>query len=153
MERPIRRAAVFAFAAIALLIGGCEFRSFEIWIPDFDSNQVRGVWIYQQVNTGAFEKAGQLVFTGPFYKDGVEVISYTADGFVNENGNQIHVETEVVRSPQNPDEVTLQIWIPCRVPAAMRVTTYNAVDESPLSDEMLYLFRDSPSMGTKATAS
>jgi hypothetical protein len=153
MERPIRRAAVLAFAAIALLIGGCEVRSFEIWIPDFDSSQVRGVWIYQQATTGVFEKAGQLVFTDPFYKNGVEMLSYTADGLVDENGNQIHLETKVVRSPQNPDQVTLRIWIPCEPPAAIRVTTYNAVDESPLSGEVLYLFRDSPSMGTNATAS
>ena len=154
MERSIRRAAVFALAAIALCLGGCEVKSFKIWIPDFDSSQVRGVWIYQLSQTsGEYEKMMQLVFAEPFYKGGAEVLTYTADGFVDEDGTQIHVETPVVRNPENPDEVTLEIWFPCEPPVAIRVSTYNAIDESPLSDETLYLFLDSPSKGTNATAS
>ena len=154
MERSIRRAAVFALAAIALCLGGCEVKSLRIWIPDFDSNQVRGVWIYQLSRTsGEYEKMLQLVFTDPFYKEGAEVVSYTGDGFVDEEGNQIHVDTQVVRNPENPDEVTIQLWFPCDPPTAIRVSTYNEFDESPLSDEALYLFLNSPSMGTKATAS
>jgi hypothetical protein len=153
MQRSIRRAAVFASAAIALCLVGCELRSFKIWIPDFDSSQVRGVWIYQQATSGAYERMLQLVFTEPFYRDGAEVLMYTADGFADEDGIQIHVETQVVRNPENPDEVTLEISFPCDPPTAIRMSTYNAVDESPLSDEVLYLFLDSPSMGTKATAS
>jgi len=139
MERSIRRAAVFTFAAIALCLVGCELKSFKIWIPDFDSNQVRGVWIYQTSTTsGEFEKLWQLVFTEPFDKEGMEVLSYTADGFVDEEGNQVHVETQVVRNPENSDEVTMQIWFPCDPPSAIKASTYNAIDESPLSDNTLY---------------
>ncbi len=153
MERSIRCAAVFALAAIALCLGGCEVKSLRIWIPDFDSNQVRGVWIYQLSTSGKYEKMLQLVFTDPFYKEGAEVVSYTGDGFVDEEGNQIHVETQVVRNPENSDEVTIQLWFPCDPPTAIRVSTYNEFDESPLSDEVLYLFRNPRSRGTKATAS
>ena len=153
MERSIRRAAVFTFAAIALCLVGCELKSFKIWIPDFDSNQVRGVWIYQQSSSGEYEKLLQLVFSEPFYREGMEALSYTADGFVGEEGNQIHVETQLVRNPANPDEVTIEIMYPCDPPTSIRVSTYNAFDESPLSDEAVYFFLDSPSRGTNATAS
>lgn len=153
MQRSIRRTAVFVLAALALCLGGCELKSFKVWIPDFDSSQVRGVWIYQQGISGAYERLMQLVFTEPFYKDGEEILAYTVDGFVDEDGAQIHVETPLARNPANPDEVTIELWFPCDPPAAIRVSTYNAVDESPLSDEAMYLFLDSPSKGTNATAS
>lgn len=140
MERSIQRAAILVFVAIALCLGGCEVKSLQIWIPDFDSSQVRGVWLYQLSETsGDFEKMLQLVFTEPFDKEGTEVLSYTSDEFMDEEGSQVHVETQIVRSPENPDEVTLELWFPCDPPTAIKVSTYNAVEESLLSDETLYL--------------
>ncbi len=140
MERSIQRAAILVFVAIALCLGGCEVKSLQIWIPDFDSSQVRGVWIYQFSETsGEFEKMLQLVFTEPFDKEGTEVLTYTSDEFMDGEGSQVHVETQVVRNPENPDEVTLELWFPCEPPIAIKVSTYNAIDESPLSDETLYL--------------
>lgn len=142
MQRSIRRTAVFVLAAAALCLGGCELKSFKVGIPDFDSSQVRGVWIYElSSDSRSFEKRWQLEFTEPFEKDGREVLSYTADGFVDGNGEQIHVETQLMRNPENPDEVTLQIWFPCEPPTDIKVSTYNAIDESPLSYETLHLYR------------
>ena len=140
MERSIQRAAILVFVAIALCLGGCEVKSLQIWIPDFDSSQVRGVWLYQLSETsGEFEKMLQLVFTEPFDEEGTEVLTYTSDEFMDEEGSQVHVETQVVRSPENPDEVTLELWFPCDPPTAIKVSTYNAINESLLSDETLYL--------------
>jgi len=153
MQRSIRRAAVFVSAAIALCLVGCEIKSLKIWIPDFDSSQVRGVWIHQLSQSGEYQKVLQVVFQEPFHRGGAEFLHYTAEGFVEEEGQQIYGEAEVVRNPENPDEVTLELWLPCEPPIAIRVSTYNEVDESPLSDEALYLFLDGPSIGTNATAS
>jgi hypothetical protein len=139
MERSMRRAALVAFIAIVLCLGGCEFRSLKIRIPDFDSNQVGGLWIYPfSENSEEFVKLVQLFFTEPFDQEGTEVLGYSFDGFVDVDGNQIHMETQVVRNPENPDEVTLELWFPCAPPGAVKVSTYNAIGESLLSDETLY---------------
>ena len=140
MERSIHRAAILVFVAIALCLGGCEVKSLQIWIPDFDSSQVRGVWLYQLSETsGEFEKMMQLVFTEPSDEEGMEVLTYTSDEFIDGEGNQVHGETQVMRNPGNPDQVTLQLWFPCDPPIAIKVSTYNPIDESPLSDETLYI--------------
>jgi len=140
MERSMRRAVLLVFISIVLCLGGCEFRSLKIRISDFDSNQVSGVWICQFSETaGEFVKVVQLVFTEPFDQEGTEVLTYSFDGFVDVDGNQIHMETQVVRNPENSDEVTLEIWFPCAPPGAIKVSTYNAIAESPLSDETLHI--------------
>ena len=79
---------------------------------------------------GSTRRSQQLVFTDPFDQDGAEALSYTANGFVDVEGIQIHVETQLVRNPANPDEVTLEIWFPCDPPTAIRVSTYNASSTS-----------------------
>lgn len=140
MKRSIQRAAVLACAAIALCLGGCEVRSLRIWIPDFDSNRVGGVWIYQlSERSGEFEKMAQLVFAESFDNRGTEVLTYTIDGLMDRGGERIHVEVEVARNPENADEVTVDLLFPCDPPSAIKVSTYNAIGESPLSDETLYL--------------
>jgi hypothetical protein len=140
MKRSIQRAAVLALAAIALCLGGCELKSLKIRIPDFDSKQVRGGWIYQlSENSREFEKMAHVAFVEPFDREGAEGLTYTVDGFVDAEGNQVHIETQVVRNPENPDQVTIQFWFPCDQPIVIKVSTYNAIGESPLSDETLYL--------------
>ena len=140
MKRSVQRAAFLVFVAVALCLGGCEVKSLQIWIPDFDSSQVRGVWLYQLSETsGEFEKMLQIAFTEPFDEEGTEILIYTSDEFTDGEGSQVRVETPVVRNPGNPDEVTLELWFPCDPPSAIKVSTYNAIEESPLSDETLYL--------------
>ena len=140
MKRSIQRVVVLACAAIALCLGGCEVRSLRICIPDFESNRVGGVWVYQlSERSGEFERMAQLVFTESFDKRGAEVLTYSIDGLVDAKGDKIHVEVEVARNPENSDEVTMDLLFPCDPPSAIKVSTYNAIGESPLSDETLYL--------------
>jgi hypothetical protein len=137
MKRLQRGAVYCAVSILALALSGCEFvRWVHVMIPDFQSKQVQGVWIWR--SSGA---------TATFAHDlqvPVQVVSSPTSGSPNPAVFQTvpdssgHPQLVVIMAqpdPANPDGITVKMGVGVgKVPSYVRVSTYNAAGESLLSD-------------------
>ena len=62
-KRAKRGVTLFAVALLLLGVEGCKWFALTVKIPDFDSRQVQGVWVWRKDSaTGQWQRAGQIVF-------------------------------------------------------------------------------------------
>jgi len=138
MTRWIRGCA--AALALALLpLQGCSLTYFTLSIPDLGSKDVRGVWLWRlSPVTGQYERDTQFVFTEPEPAAGDDLLSYTA--VASDGSPAVDITTYLIRDPENPDRVTLQLVYGRRGEAGFfRASTYNQMGDSPLTNESIPL--------------
>jgi len=119
---------------------GCDLQWIRVTIPDFDSKGVTGVWVWRQSEqTGQFVRdteieIGDLVVA----QNGLEIVSIvTTTGPLGERAS---LPTGVERDAANPDRVTLSLgFTRLSAPGTFKVSTYNDVGDSPLSQESTQL--------------
>ena len=140
MARAKRGALLLAAALLALGIQGCKWFEITVKIPDFDSRQVQGVWMWRKdPATGRFERAGQILFQPPAASGtvGAEELQYLV---VQPDGAVFPLRAPVGRDRTTPDRVTVRLWYARYLdPGEYRVSTYNDSGESPLSTQSLDL--------------
>ncbi len=139
MRRWLRRTILGTLALAGTSLQGCSLGWFTISIPDFASKSVGGVWLWHlSAETGLWERDTQIAFGAPSLQADGEWLTYQAaplDGSPTFPG-----WSQVVRSANNPDQVTLQLLF-SRAEAAgtYRASTYNDAGDSPLSNESVAL--------------
>jgi len=119
---------------------GCALRWIRVPIPDFDSKGGTGAWGWRQSEqTGQFVRdteieIGDLVVA----QNGLEIVSIvTTTGPLGERAS---LPTGVERDAANPDRVTLSLgFTRLSAPGTFKVSTYNDVGDSPLSQESTQL--------------
>lgn len=146
MKRRIHRSACAVLALIALSLTGamtqCPWKSLVVEIPDLDANQIEGLQLWRADDeTGqSFTEAGRIVFGDYFVEDGAEALVYT---MLNPEDEPLAVATPamVLRGEDENGGVTLHFFFDdwCELPGWIRVTTFNAVGESELSEEAVFL--------------
>lgn len=126
-------------ALSATSLQGCALGWFTISIPDFASKSVDGVWLWRlSPETGFYERDTQIVLGMPSLQPDGEWLTYDATPL---DGSPIVPGTsQVVRSADDPDHVTLQLLFSRTEDAGTyRATTYNEAGDSPLSAEAVAL--------------
>jgi hypothetical protein len=115
-------------AAVGMLAFGCDIRGFRVQIPGFDTQQIQGIWLWRQAESGDFEKTVQIRFTERVTIGALEYQIYEssspAGGFT--------LQSLIKRSTAAPGDATLELAF-MRVPGTYKVSSYNAAGESPLS--------------------
>ena len=146
MQRSIRRSVCAALAVIALSLTGavtqCPWKSVVVEIPDLEVNQIQGLqfWRADQEGSQGLIEAGRLVFGHRLVANGSEVLEFT---MVNSRNQPLAVfaPATVVRRDEKSGAVTLNFILASwnEPPGWIQVTTFNAVAESELSDEAVFL--------------
>jgi len=146
MQRSIRRSVCAALAVIALsltgAVGQCPWKRLVVEIPDLEVNEIQGLqfWRADQEGSQQLIEAGRLVFGHTIVANGATALEFT---MVNSRKQPLEVFSPAVevrreaRSGAVTLEFTFSNW--SEPPGWIRVTTFNAVGESELSDEAVFL--------------
>lgn len=134
MHRTIRRLPALV-GLVACLAGGlgCDMQWVTVVIPDYDSKQVKGVWVWRQAEqSGQFVRDTEIEFVEPIVGSQYELIRVeTTTGPLGERSS---LPTGITRDAQNPDRVTMTLgFTRLSAPGIFKVSTYNAAGDSPLS--------------------
>lgn len=131
-----------ALLGVPLVLSGCSLNGLRVVIPDFESNEVLGVNVYQRVSdTGDpavdWQRASQIAFQEPYVSDsGAELMEYSVDG----TSEDFDFVTAVHRSSAGADQVVVELLFDYAERAGeVRVTTYNSMGESPPSQNTVFL--------------
>jgi hypothetical protein len=127
MQASRLRCALLAFAMVGLCATGCDVRPFRVQIPRFDTAQVQGLWVWRAAASGEFERFQQIEFRDLSQDEGGEYLRYSLDG------SGVSFASPVVRDPASPEDVTLTLSFR-RALGSFKLSSYNTVGESPLSD-------------------
>jgi hypothetical protein len=121
-----RGAVCCAVSVLGLALAGCDIRWLNVSIADFQSKEVQGVWISRSsTTTGTFTHDMQVP---------VQAANPMFQNILDSSGQQQSLVVTVQPDPANPDHVTVKIGVFApSVSAYVKVSTYNAVGESPLS--------------------
>lgn len=132
MHRFLRHALLLALAALALPVLGCNPSWLTVEIPDFASKQIKGVWIWRlDPETHQYERDTLVRFEGVTWVSTRPILSY----FTYAQQGGISLTAGVERDHANPDHVTLTLGFERGAPGVFKVSTWNAVGDSPLSSE------------------
>ena len=146
MKQRIHRPAATLLALFALTLTSvalkCPCESLVVEIPDFDANQIQGVqcWRADHETSEFFDESVRILFGESLVKDGLETMEYT---MVDAQGETIFASNiaAVVRGEDENDPVKLHFifaaWV--EPPGWIRVSTFNEVGESDLSEEAAFL--------------
>jgi hypothetical protein len=146
MKRSIHRFACTALALIALILTGavtqCPLRGLVVEVPDLDANQIQGLqlWRAEDETSQTFDENCRIVFGESHMSNGSEMMEYT---LLNPEGEPVPIWSyaAVDRGEGENDPVRLYFifgsW--SESPGWFRVTTFNSVGESDLSDEAIFL--------------
>lgn len=129
MRRTSFRTALAGLAALGLLAFGCDIRGFRVQIPGFDTQQIQGVWLWRQDESGDFERHAQIRFTERVTIGALEYQIY----HVTASGGGFTLQSPIQRPAGAPGDATLDLAF-VRAPGTFRVSSYNAAGESPLSE-------------------
>ena len=146
MKRRIHRFACSLLTLIALSLTGaatqCSWTSLTVEIPDLEANQIAGLqlWRAEEEMSQSLTEAGQIIFHECVFQNGLELLDFT---MLNTEGEPIEVlgSAVVTRREEESGAVTLHFSIAnwSVPPGWIRVTTFNEVGESDLSDEAVFL--------------
>ena len=133
-----RRGAVCGVVSIlALAITSCNVQWVNVMIPDFQSKQVQGVWIWRSSGaTGAFSHDLQVAVPLQIVSPRVSGVQPGQWQIVPDSTGQGQL-LFVMAQPDaaNPDGITVKIGLVAPfTPGYVKVSTYNAAGESPVSD-------------------
>ena len=126
MKRLKRGAVCCAVSILGLALAGCNIGWVNVSIPDFQSKEVQGVWIWLSSGTGTFTHDLQVP---------VQPMSSGVQTVPDPSGNQQSLIVMAQPDPANPDGITVKIGVVApTVSGYVKVSTYNVAGESPLSD-------------------
>lgn len=131
-----RRCSVLVLALAAFAFSGCDQAGITVRIPDFESAQVLGLWVWRW--DGALQTYlphADVVFHEPQGKGSEETMVYEVPG--PELGSHVRLKTPVARTPGKTDEVTLQLLIPRGAGGKFKVSTFNEAGFSSPSREVV----------------
>lgn len=146
MKRSIHRFAVAALALIALILTSavtqCPSRGLAVEVPDLDTNQIQGLqlWRADQEMDQTYHENCRIVFGESLVSNGSEMMEYT---LLSPDGEPMPVWSyaAVDRGEGQNGPVRLYFvfgsW--SESPGWFRVTSFNVVGESDLSDEAIFL--------------
>lgn len=130
MHRSLRQALRLALLALALPLLGCDLSWLNVEIPDFNSKQVEGVWIWRlSPQTNQYQRDTQIQFAGVTTLTSGDILSYTT------KVNGATLTTGITRNPENSDVVTVTLGFQRGLPGVFKVSTFNAAGESMLSSK------------------
>jgi hypothetical protein len=123
-----------AVSVLVLALAGCDVSWVNVMIPDFQSKQVQGVWIWVSSNAaGTFAHSMQVPVPAQIVSpNGSAQWQTTLDA----SGQQQGVFLLAQPDPANPDGVTVKIGILSpyvSVSGYVKVSSYNVNGESPVS--------------------
>ncbi|HME72518.1 MAG TPA: hypothetical protein VKM54_22035 [Myxococcota bacterium] len=135
MKRLKRRAVCCAVSILALALAGCDVTWVNVMVPDFQSKEVQGVWIWlASGTTGTFAHDMQVPVSA-------QVVSSTTSGtgefknILDSSGKQQLMILMAQPDPANPDGIIVKIGLVAPIASGyVKVSTYNAAGESPLSN-------------------
>lgn len=136
MDRPRSRwwLAVALLAGLAIPITACDVSQVTVEIPDFQSSQVEGLWLWHLSDqTGQYERLSQVTFdSNPQSAVDSGTITYTI--VAPDGQHEATILSAITPSTTNPDSVTLTLYVErANQHGSFRVSTFNAAGESPLS--------------------
>jgi hypothetical protein len=133
MQRKIASLALALLVALSLGASGCA-RGFRIQIPGFEAAGVLGIWIWRAATeSGRFERFARIRF-GDRVEDeaGVEYLPYT---FTLDRVSMT-LQAPIERTGSG-DAVTVQLVFPPQTSGTFKISSYNEVGDSPLSEGVL----------------
>lgn len=136
MASALRRFVAFSSLVLALPFLGCHFAEFvTIEIPDYDSSEVEGIWMWRDLGND-FERAAEIrILDHQEAEDGEFVVYSVRD---SDGDELLALPAAVVRDETNPDSVQISFFIHFSTGGGtFRASTYNAVGESTLSSQAL----------------
>lgn len=136
MPRALRGLVALSSLILLLPLLGCQFAEFvTIEIPDYDSSEVEGIWMWRDLG-GDFERAAEIRILDHHEEEDGEFVVYSvrdADG-----DELLALPAAIVRDEVNPDAVQISFFIHFSTGGGtFRASTYNAVGESTLSSQAL----------------
>jgi hypothetical protein len=133
MVRSRIRAALAALALLGLCSTACDVKGFRVQLPAFQTAEVLGLWIWRaSPQTGEFERFAQIEFGSLVEEGGSEFLPYS----VTIAGSPVTFNARVTRPPAAPEDVTLSLAFGPAL-GTFKISSYNAVGESPLSEGTL----------------
>jgi hypothetical protein len=138
--KPTRFLVTTAVLLVSALLLACPVGQLRVLIPDFETSNVRGFEMFRVDDaTGALEPAGAIRFRRIENDPNAgEMMIYRQ---INPDGSRNGIQrTPVVRNPEAPDAIELQVWFVNELPAGwFRAATFNAAGTSPPSTDQRYL--------------
>jgi hypothetical protein len=130
MQRSLRHALRLALLALAVPLLGCDLSWLNVEIPDFNSKQIEGVWVWRlSPQTNQYQRDTQIQFGGVTTLTSGDILSYTT------NVNGATLTTGITRNSANPDVITVTLGFQRGLPGVFKVSTFNAAGESVLSSK------------------
>ena len=141
MKGSIHRSAIAVLALVALSLTGCPWKHLAVQIVDFEASEVEGLqlWRGSDQSSQSLVEAGRLVFGDCYLENGTEKMEFT---MVNSQ-NQPVASTNpavIVRGGDGESAVLHFIFTQwAEPPGWIRASSFNAVGESQLSEEAVFL--------------
>jgi hypothetical protein len=137
MHRFLRRAFVLPLLALALSLLACDPSWLTVEIPDYSSNQIEGVWVWRWSQQATqFERDTLIHFRGVHNLSSGPLLAYSTYS----SQGDLSLTAAIVRSPTNPNAITVTLGFERGASGLFKVSTYNAVGESALSAQTARLF-------------
>lgn len=142
MKRGVRRTACAAFVLLASMLAGCEWKQLVVQIDDFETNLIAGVqlWRAEDAASQSFTAIEQILFLGTRIDAGTEMIEYLKLDAQDQSEPYTYA-AKLVRGEAEPGGATIYfVFAPWpHAEGWVRVSTFNAIGESELSDEAVLL--------------
>ncbi len=133
MARSLRALSFCLLALLAFPMAACDVSPVTLMIPDFDSAQVDGITFWRLDGaTGQYAEEMSVVFTDVRVEGSQELVTYHfTTPAVGDTG--VWAEGVLTRDAVDPDVVTVELHYLHPSPGVYKVSTYNAVGDSPMS--------------------
>ena len=142
MKRSIHRAACVAFVLLASILSGCQWKQLVVEIPDFDANLIEGVqiWRADEAQSPSFSELKRIVFLGSHVQNGTELIEYMLLDAQNQPAEYTY-SAKMVRGAEGVGSATVHFVFPTwpHREGWIRVSSFNPIGESDLSDQAVFL--------------
>jgi hypothetical protein len=146
MKRSIHRSACAALALFALSLTGvatqCSVKWLAVEIPDLEANQIEGIqlWRGDQETSQIYDENVRILFGDRLVSNGSELIEYRIQ---TPEGEPIpawsHAAIDRGEGGNGPIRLYFVLGDWSEQPGWFRVSTFNAVGESDLSAESVFL--------------
>jgi hypothetical protein len=120
----------------------CPCRTLSLEIPDLEANEIQGIqfWRADDENAELFDQSVRIFLGETSVENGMEIIAFT---MADAEGQPIPVSTcaVLVRGEDEDDPIELHFIFDSwnELPGWIRVSTFNEVGESDLSEEAVFL--------------
>ena len=138
MRRAIPRGVILILAAVLLMLGGCEYRTIRISVPDFFTAEVEGIQMFRlDPVSGDYLPTGTILFLGePELVNGSWRLLYTTVGSDGEWSMNVPAALDDVSG----EGLLLDLWYArFEESGTFRAATFNEAGESALSAETVDL--------------